>query len=133
MNTCFLLGLTFILIHEMDAIRCHEWRIIPGMKYLGDRAGMSVFLCAHILLIYWLFNVFEDFMHTEGFLMQGFDISLIINLLLHLLFPKQKNNEFKDWISWIFIVATAAFGLMDQLIVTFFRLDTNNKIEESQA
>jgi len=50
----------------------------------------------------------------EGF-RKGFDYFLIVHLFLYLLFLKQKNNEFKDWISWTIIVGAALFGLLDLL------------------
>jgi len=27
----YLLGVTSIFIHDMDAVRCQEWRISPGL------------------------------------------------------------------------------------------------------
>ncbi|WP_394341844.1 DUF6713 family protein [Sphingobacterium corticibacter] len=27
----FYLGLSLLIMHEMDAIRCREWRIFPGL------------------------------------------------------------------------------------------------------
>ncbi|MEL7248545.1 MAG: DUF6713 family protein [Bacteroidota bacterium] len=44
----FLLALAFILMHEIDAIRCREWRIFPGLFLLPDRTGMIVFQALHI-------------------------------------------------------------------------------------
>jgi uncharacterized membrane protein YhhN len=50
--------------------------------------------------------------HPDTF-MKGFDIFLIVHLVLHLLFLRHKNNEFKDWISWSIIIGAALFGLLD--------------------
>jgi len=44
----FYLGLSLLLMHEMDAIRCKEWRIFPGLSMLSDKVGHIVFLFLHI-------------------------------------------------------------------------------------
>lgn len=119
MNILFILGLTFILIHEMDAIRCHEWQIFPGLSLLSDRSGMTIFILAHIPIIFWIFNEFDTLMNNEGSLRIGFDIFLIFHLVLHILFLKHAKNEFKDWISWTFIIGAAAFGAIDLSITEF--------------
>ena len=105
-----LLGLAFILMHEMDAIRCKEWRIFPGLSFLNDRIGLIVFVFLHIPLFYWV--LIEIQMDNAGF-RKGFDYFLIVHLILHLLFLMHKKNEFKDWVSWIIIVGAALFGLLD--------------------
>ena len=116
-NIFFYLGLTFIFMHEMDAIRCREWRIFPGLSALSDRTGMIIFIFVHIPLFYWLFGSFENLLENQGSLRTGFNIFLLIHLLIHLLYLKHKNNEFKDWISWIIIAGAASFGLLDLLML----------------
>ena len=106
----FLLGVTFILLHEMDAIRCKEWRIFPGLSLLDDEKGFVTFTFAHIPLVYWIF--FEMKVRNENFIYY-FDIFLIVHFFLHLLFLKHKKNEFKDWISWTIITGAALCGLLD--------------------
>ena len=113
MNIDFLLlGITFILMHEMDAIRCREWRIFPGLSYLNDRLGMIIFIFAHIPLFY--FVLLEIVNENEAFIF-GFNSFLIIHFFLHLLFLFHPNNEFKDWISWIIISGAAICALLDLL------------------
>ena len=106
----FFLGLAFIFIHELDAIRCKEWRIFPGLSFLDDKSGFIVFTFAHIPLMYWIF--YEVQSGDEKFIYY-FDLFLIIHLFLHLLFLMHKKNEFKDWISWTIIIGAAACGLID--------------------
>jgi lipoprotein signal peptidase len=53
--------------------------------------------------------------NKEAFI-KGFDIFMIVHLLLHLLFLKHKNNEFKDWISWSIIIGAGVCGLIDLII-----------------
>ncbi len=113
-HTFFYLALSFILMHEMDAVRCREWRIIPGLSALNDNLGYKVFVIAHIPLYYFLFWGLMGLQDNEG-LINGLDIYFIVHVGLHLLFLKNKKNEFKDWISWIIISAAGLFGLLDLL------------------
>ena len=107
-----LLGLVFILVHEMDAIRCKEWRIFPGLSFLNDKLGFITFIFLHIPVFYWVLLEFE--LNNESF-RKGFDYFLIVHLFLHLLFLMHKKNEFKDWISWSIIFGAGLFGLLDLL------------------
>jgi hypothetical protein len=38
----FVLGFSFLLVHEMDAIRLREWRILPVPSRLDDSVGQIV-------------------------------------------------------------------------------------------
>jgi hypothetical protein len=111
----FFAGLIFISIHEMDAIRCKEWRIFPGLSFLNDDLGFKVFMLAHIplyILIYWKIINYES---RESFI-HGLSIFFIIHIGLHLLFLLHKKNEFKDWISWLLIVGAGLSGFLDLII-----------------
>ncbi len=108
----YIAGLTFILLHELDAIRCHEWRIFPGLSSLSDRNGMLLFMVLHVPLFYWVISA--SFKDSSGFRV-GFDLFLIIHLGLHLLFLMHPRNEFKDWLSWTLIVSAASCALFDLL------------------
>ncbi len=111
----FLTGLSLIVMHEMDAIRCREWRIFPGLSFLDDKTGRTIFLFAHIPIFYWLFWQLTNSLDTGTFRI-GFDIFLIFHFGLHLLFLKHKNNEFKDWISWSIITGSGICGLLDLVV-----------------
>ncbi|MFV0330607.1 MAG: DUF6713 family protein [Dysgonomonas sp.] len=39
----FYIGLSLFLIHEMDAIRCEEWKIFPVLSSLSDRKGYYIY------------------------------------------------------------------------------------------
>ncbi len=111
----FFLGLTAIVIHEMDAIRCKEWRIFPGLSLLDDNWGFKIFMLAHVPLFYFFFaGLFGQYSNTK--LILGLDIFFIIHVGLHLLFLMHKKNEFKDGVSWTIISSAGIFGLIDILI-----------------
>ena len=109
----YLLGVTLILMHEMDAVRCKEWRIFPGLSYLSDSSGFIVFMLVHIALFYGLLMMWNS--GSESF-RTGFNFFLVVHVGLHILFLKHKNNLFKDWISWSIIIGAGACGTLDLLI-----------------
>jgi hypothetical protein len=110
----YTLGFTLIWLHEMDAVRCKEWRIFPGLSALPDTTGFITFMVAHIPLFYWLVEMYAS---GNGFFRTGFDVFLIVHVVLHLLFLKHKNNLFKDWISWSIIIGAGICGTLDLLVV----------------
>jgi hypothetical protein len=111
----FYLGLSLISIHEMDAIRCKEWRIFPGLSLLNDDWGYRVFMLAHIPLYYFIFERVGGDGDNENFI-HGMNIFFMVHLGLHLLFLMHKKNEFKDWLSWLLITGAALFGYIDILL-----------------
>ena len=111
----FYLGLTFIFIHELDAIRCREWRIFPILSSLDEKLAERIFYFAHIPLFYFCFV--ELAVHQNTALQYGLSWFFIIHLGLHLLFLMHPKNEFKDWLSWTWIIGAAVFGALDLLII----------------
>lgn len=112
-HTFFYLALVLFFMHEMDAIRCKEWRIFPGLSLLNERWGYPVFMLAHIPLFLLLIWVIAQ--PSENFII-GFDMFSILHFGLHLLYLKHKKNEFKDWISWALITGIAVCGGIDLLL-----------------
>ena len=106
----FFTGLSFLTVHEMDAIRCKEWKIFPGLALLGNKRGYLVFMLAHILLFFIVFYQLTYNHGNVGFI-KGIDIFLIAQTGLHLLFLKHKKNEFKGWLSWMLIIGAGILGL----------------------
>jgi hypothetical protein len=111
----FYLGLSLLTMHEMDAIRCREWRIFPGLSMLNDKLGHIVFIFVHIPLFFFIYWQLTHSQDIEAFI-NGFSIFMIVHLGLHILFLKHKNNEFKDWISWTIIIGAGLCGLLDLIV-----------------
>ena len=109
----FALGFSFILMHEMDAMRCHEWRILPLTSFMKERTGMRVFIFMHIPLFY--IPLLPQVFGNESFRF-GASIFFIIHFVLHLLFLMHQKNEFKDWISWSIISGVGICGLLYLLV-----------------
>ncbi|WP_367281898.1 DUF6713 family protein [Tunicatimonas pelagia] len=112
----FYLSMAFLTVHELDAVRCKKWRILPGLSSLNDEYGMLVFNFAHIPLFIWIFyNLSSLQIESTSSFRTGFDIFSIIHVGLHTLLLRNPNNEFKDWASWVLIIGAAAFGFIDLL------------------
>lgn len=114
-HSLFFAGLSFFFVHEMDAIRCKEWRIFPGLSLLSNKLGQFVFIVAHIPLFILIYYQLTSISENKVFIL-GFDIFMVVHVVLHLLFLKHKSNEFKGWLSWGLIIGTGLFGLADLLI-----------------
>ena len=106
----FYLGMCLLLIHEMDAVRCREWQIFPGLSLLPDQLGYVVFTIVHIPLylgLYWGLRT------NPATWIHGLDIFFLIHLGLHLLFLLHPKNQFKDAFSWAIIAGAGAAGALD--------------------
>jgi hypothetical protein len=99
----------------MDAVRCKEWSIFPGLSMLSDKLGHIFFVFAHIPLFFFIYRQLTHSENTDAF-RKGLDIFMIVHLLLHILFLKHKKNEFKDWISWSIIIGAGVCGLVDLIL-----------------
>ena len=111
----FYIALAFILTHEMDAIRCHEWRIFPGLSRLKDQTGFVVFTLLHVPLYALLFWGLFGRENNEA-LIRGVNVFFIVHVGLHLLFLKHPKNEFTSALSWILIAGAGLFGLLSLLV-----------------
>lgn len=108
----YYLGLSLFIMHEMDAIRCREWRMFPGLSLLNDKVGHLIFMLAHIPIFYFLLKSLTVGPNQETPI-EEMSIFMIVHLVLHILFLKHKKNEFTDWISWTIIIGTALCGLLE--------------------
>ncbi|MCA6364779.1 MAG: hypothetical protein IM638_17220 [Bacteroidetes bacterium] len=104
----FYTGLALLAVHELDAMRCREWRIFPGLSLLSDKTGQLIFILAHVPLFVWIFMQLGS--SNQAVFMQRFSVFMIIHLVLHVLFLMHKNNAFKDILSWAIIIGAAVCG-----------------------
>ncbi|HEY8597444.1 MAG TPA: DUF6713 family protein [Thermomicrobiales bacterium] len=109
----FLLGLAFLLTHELDAIRCKEWRIFPVTSALGDDAGYRVFTALHLplyaLLLWGLYGAGD----ANLALIVALDLFFIVHLGLHLLLRNLPRNEFGSPFSKVLFWGAGLCGALD--------------------
>ncbi|HEX8657808.1 MAG TPA: DUF6713 family protein [Hymenobacter sp.] len=113
-HSFFYLGLALLLVHEMDAVRCREWRIFPGLSGLSERWGKPVFMLVHGPL-YFVLLVLANGPGCPGFI-HGFSIFCLVHAGLHLLFLRHPKNEFTDWLSWSIIAGAAVAGALELVL-----------------
>jgi hypothetical protein len=118
----FWLGLAFILTHEMDAIRLHEWRMFPLTFFLPDQTGYLVFTGVHVplyfVLFYYLFPTGNTTLNES--LVRGLDVFFMVHVFLHIAFLWHPKNEFKSAFSWIIIIGAGLGGFVD-LFYTYWK------------
>lgn len=112
----FLIGLSFILTHEMDAIKCQEWTIFPLLSKLDEKTGYFVFTAIHIPLYLLLFWGLYGKNGIDPSVIMGLDIFFIVHVFLHVLFLKHPKNQFTSAFSWIIILGAGIAGLIDIIV-----------------
>ncbi len=116
-SAVFLLRFCLLLTHEMDAIRCKEWRIFPGTSRLGDEAGYRVFTALHIpLYALLLWGLAGDGTMTRG-LVIGLDAFFVIHLFLHLFLRNLPSNGFNSVFSRALFLGAGSCGALDLLLM----------------
>lgn len=111
----FLLGFCFLLVHEMDAVRCKEWKIFPVLSGMRDETGYVVFTALHLpiyALLFW--GIFGGGGVSRG-LIAGLDLFFIVHVLLHLIFYNHPENRFRSPFSYTLIGGAGVFGATDLL------------------
>ena len=92
---CLCLNLGLLFAHEMDAVRCREWRMIPLLKDLDEEKAYNVFVLGHIPLYLALLAVLtfatEDIMSKVLFLVNLF---FLIHSILHVRAMKNPEDKF---------------------------------------
>jgi len=51
----YFLMLAALFTHELDAVKRHEWRVLPLTSFLPERIGEQVFIWSHVLLFFGIF------------------------------------------------------------------------------
>jgi hypothetical protein len=109
----FLLTLSFLFIHEMDAIRCREWTIFPLLSRLKDETGYLVFTAAHLPLVLLIFIGLTNggiFLPVVRILLDSF---CVLHIILHTAFRHHPQNHFESGFSLFIIAGTGLAGLLD--------------------
>ena len=110
MTADVLFGLTvaFLATHELDAVKRHEWRILPLTSWLSDQSGERVFIWSHVplfLLILWIAG--QGAASTAALALSAF---AVLHAGLHWLFRAHPQNEFTGAGAWLLILGAALSG-----------------------
>jgi hypothetical protein len=101
-----------LLVHELDAIRQHEWRFFFAPVTISDESAYQLFTALHVPL----FAVILVYASSPVFQI-GFDVFAIVHLLLHLGLRNHPLIEFDSWFSWVWILGASLLGALHLLYV----------------
>ncbi|MHC1684510.1 MAG: DUF6713 family protein [Clostridiaceae bacterium] len=105
----FYINISLLLVHEMDAIRCKEWRMFIFLKDMEEDTAYRIFTIVHIplyiLLILLILNEADKFSIILDFL-------LILHSIVHFLFRKNKKNGFNNLFSQVIIYAMGVISIL---------------------
>ncbi|NMB54061.1 MAG: hypothetical protein GYA15_05115 [Leptolinea sp.] len=109
----YLLALSLLIIHEMDAIRCREWSILPLLSRVKDETGYLVFTATHLPLVLLIFIGLTTggiFLPVVRILLDSF---CVFHIILHAAFRRHPQNHFESGFSLFIIAGTGLAGLLD--------------------
>ncbi|MCZ8195776.1 MAG: DUF6713 family protein [Hyphomonadaceae bacterium] len=117
-DNTFALTFGLLAAHELDAVRCFEWRVLPITSFLPDNIGMFVFILAHVPLFGWLASICWSQNLTvrakSRTLFAGF---CCVHVGLHWLFRNDPNYAFEGWLSNGLIGGAGLAGALFLLLI----------------
>lgn len=94
--------------HELNAVKRHEWRILPVLRTFPDELAGPLFIWAHIPLFLTIFWFSRRGAETPFAL--AFSMFAVVHVGLHWAFRKHPRNEFIGASAWGLILLTGALG-----------------------
>jgi hypothetical protein len=112
------MSLTLMALHEIDAIRCHEWRMIPGLQTLPEAVAKKVFVVGHLplLVLLSLFFWSEQYAITA---LTYFNLFVVVHCFAHIFGRQSKVNVFTGFYSWFLILGSAVCSIIEQMLLRF--------------
>ncbi len=108
----FLITVAFLLNHELDAIRKHEWRFFFALVPINDNRAYQLFTVIHVpLFVLILWNL-----SSTGF-QAGFDVFMIVHALVHWLLRNHPKINFNDLFSRFWVFGGALLGAIHLLLL----------------
>ncbi|MQX53724.1 DUF6713 family protein [Alcanivorax sediminis] len=111
LRTLFLIGLSLLFTHELDAMTHSEWRVLPLTSWLEPEMGRLVFVVLHVplfaLVLGWLTSQLPQRVLQGQFWVSVF---LVVHAGLHLAFSGQAHYTFEGMLSNTLIFGAAVFG-----------------------
>jgi hypothetical protein len=100
------------MAHELDAVNCQEWRMLPLLNFLDDNVGYQVFTILHVPI----FAVILSGIHSNksgNQILFRFSVFNIIHTGLHVLALWCPLNQFSSPLSWSLIIGSGLCGAMN--------------------
>jgi hypothetical protein len=117
----FVIILSLLIVHEMDAIRAKEWKMFLVLKDMAEETAYRVFVLIHIPLYLFAFAVlFYDGAVVSYVLKVVIDVFLLGHAIIHYGFRKHSNNGFQSRFSKIIIYSMPVFALLHLCLLLMF-------------
>ena len=100
-------NLSLLILHEMDAIHCKEWKMFALLNRLSGSLGRNVFSILHLPLFIAIFLLIEYQFDAFFWIL---NIFLVFHLFIHAILYKHKFNNFKSIYSASLIIAMGLVG-----------------------
>ena len=108
----FLSVVSFLLVHELDAIRQHEWRFLFAPMPVRDETASLIFIALHAPL----FVVVLVYAESRAFQL-GLDSFAIAHGFVHLGLRNHPLVEFDSSFSRVWIIGGALLGALHLVLV----------------
>ena len=94
--------------HELDAMKRHEWRVLPLTSFLPEQIGEQGFVWMHVVLFALLLWGGDG--DSASATRIGRSAFAFAHVGLHILFRRRPAYEFNNLSFWALIVLTGALG-----------------------
>jgi len=98
----------WLMAAELDAMKRHEWRILPLLRHLPDNVGEQIFIWIHIPLFVLFFWV--SWLGTESIFAMALSLFAILHVGLTWLLRNHPAFEYNNPSSWLLICLPGLFG-----------------------
>lgn len=118
----FIIMISLLLIHEMDAIRTKEWKMFILLKDMDDETAYKIFTLAHLPLYFVvIFVMVQGGVFANSILYYVIDIFLLGHSIIHYVFKKNPNNGFTSLFSKLIIYSLGFFAAIHICILLLAR------------
>ncbi|MFD0949163.1 DUF6713 family protein [Paraperlucidibaca wandonensis] len=111
LRATFLIGVSLLFTHEMDAMTHSEWRVLPLTSWLEPEIGRVIFVSMHVpifaIVLGWLSSRVPRRAIAAQFWVSVF---LVVHVVLHLAFGSQSAYSFDGVLSNSLIFGSAICG-----------------------
>ncbi|MEM7470600.1 MAG: DUF6713 family protein [Pseudomonadota bacterium] len=94
--------------HELDAVKRHEWRVLPLLRAIPERFGEQVFIWLHVPLFALLLWGGDG--EPKSVTRVGLAAFSIVHVGLHFVFRRHPAYEFNNPSSWGLILLSGFLG-----------------------
>jgi len=114
----FAIILALLLLHEMDAIRNAEWKMLIILKDMNDTKAFKMFTLLHLpLYIITLMLILSEKYQIIAY--YAIDMFLIVHSILHLIFERHSKNGLKNVFSRSIIYTMGLLSIF-HILITYF-------------